>query len=231
MTSNNFCAIDIEGIQLQILEDLNDNDEDVEENVGRFIWPTALPMMKHILKMILPSDECYNDTIIIELGAGCGLLGMGLAASCVFSKVIITDHDDVWLCRNLDLNSDVLGDKVMAMRLDWGNTSEIDSVLNLVLQPSSSARNILIVASDVLYNHSSHENLVRTLHKLSYHNLPTRILIGFLNDRDNDEASFLSVARRVFGSTFPTTTSIMVERKSGDRTKRIELHLIEFIVK
>jgi hypothetical protein len=50
MTDDTTCGIDIGGMHLRIIEDLQDNDEDVEENVGRFVWPTALPMMKHMIQ-------------------------------------------------------------------------------------------------------------------------------------------------------------------------------------
>jgi predicted nicotinamide N-methyase len=226
------CAVDIGGTHhLRIIEDLQDNDEDVEKNVGRFVWPTALPMMKHIREDILPSNT--EDTIIVELGAGCGLLGMGLAATRKFHQVIITDHDDVWLRRNLDLNASILGAEVTAMRLDWDDVSEVQAVSDMIGKTCSAIHDpkLLIVASDVLYNHSSHQKLVHTLRKLSLHGVPTRILIGFLNDRDNDEKLFLSVARVVYGDTFPSSRSIFVEREGKNRSRPMTLHLIDFVIK
>jgi len=232
LRKDEICEIEvIDGLHLKILEDLNQDDEDVEENVGRFIWPTAMPMMKHIHENILPSFT--KNMILIELGAGCGLLGMGLATTHKFHKVIITDHDDLWLHRNLDLNADVLGEEVMAARLDWGNTCEVDNVSTLIQEACKSVDgpNVMILASDVLYNHNSHNKLAHALHKLTSHNVPTRIVVGFLNDRDNDEASFLSVARKTLCDTFPCSKPVSVERKGKNRTRYIELHIIDFIVK
>lgn len=231
--STTTCTIDIgDEVHLHIVEDLDDNndDDDVEENVGRFIWPTALPMMKYIREEILPSST--EDTVVIELGAGCGLLGMGLAAHHKFHRVIITDHDDVWLQRNFHLNSNVLGLEVLCTRLDWGNADEVEAVSNMIHQTNGGIRELLIVASDVLYNHSSHRKLAYTLHKLSQ-DITTRILIGFMNDRGNDEVSFLAAARarEVFGTSFPSSKSIFVERKSNNRRRQIELHMIEFVVR
>lgn len=230
MTDGTTCGIDIGGMHLRIIEDLQDNDEDVEENVGRFVWPTALPMMKHIREHILPAYT--DDTIMIELGAGCGLLGMGLAATRKFHQAIITDHDDEWLRRNLDMNTCILGPEVTAMRLDWADVSEVEAVSNVIEEACSVVPypKLLIVASDVLYNHCSHQKLVNTLHKLSLHGVPTRILIGFLDDRDNDEASFLSVAREVYGDTFPSSKSMFVMRDGKDKSRRMELHMIDFSI-
>lgn len=227
----NIFSVNVGEVFLSILEDLADNDEEVEENVGRFIWPTALPMMKHIREHILPSYP--DDTMLLELGAGCGLLGMGLAATHKFNKVIISDHDDSWLQKNLDINSKILGDEVVSMRLDWGSISEMDSISNIIRQSKDSTckLKLLIVASDILYNHRSHRKLVDTLNTLSSHSIPTRILIGFLNDRDNDEASFLSMAREVFGELCTGSKPIFVERKGKDKSRKIELRLIDWVFK
>lgn len=231
MMSGNISTVDIcDGIHIHIIEDLEDNDGDVEENVGRFIWPTALPMMKYIRDEVLsPSTE---NTVVVELGAGCGLLGMGLAATHKFHQVIITDHDVFWLQRNLQQNSNMLGAEVGLARLDWGNVTEVEAISNIIRKSIIAIHEpkLLIVASDVLYNHSSHQKLADTLHKLSCQGVTTHILIGFMNDRDNDEEPFLSAAREVFGNTFPASIPVFVERKSKDETKQIKLHLIDFVV-
>ena len=52
------------------------SEEETEHNVGRFVWPTAVLMLEHMIS----SGICHYDApLIIELGAGCGVLGMGLA--------------------------------------------------------------------------------------------------------------------------------------------------------
>ncbi|KAL3795269.1 hypothetical protein HJC23_008354 [Cyclotella cryptica] len=228
----NVCHLDIGGgIKLQVLEDLRDDDDDVdvEECVGRFVWPTAVPMLNH-LRREMPA--LASSTIAVELGAGCGVLSMGLAATRHFHNVIITDHDEMWLERNLTLNSKLFGEGLMIMRLDWGNTVEIEAVRALINDACHSMDNpnLLIFASDVLYNHKSHQKLASTLHSLSsIDQIPTRILIGFLSDRDNDEASFLLKARELFGDEFPESKSVFVERKG--KTKTIAMHLIDFVVR
>jgi predicted nicotinamide N-methyase len=228
----NICNLDIGGgITLQILEDLRDEDDDVEERVGRFIWPTAVPMMTHLRREMPPLS---SSTIVVELGAGCGVLSMGLAATCHFHKVVITDHDVMWLERNLALNSMLFGVELIIRRLDWGNAAEIEAVRAIVDEACHSIDfpNLLIIASDVLYNHKSHQYLASTLHRMSsIANIPTRIMIGFLSDRDNDEASFLLNARQLFGDVFPESKSGFVERKGKSKTKEMEMHVIDFVVR
>ena len=241
-------------LSIKILEDLEEetDGQDVEEHVGRFLWPTARPMMKILQEqlLLLHSPDEPEHTIVVELGAGCGLLGMGLALMNNFYKVIITDHDVEWLDRNLELNRHVLtGDdgygtkNVSTMRLDWGNSSEIGTLCSILKQTCQSLKesNLWLVASDVLYNHESHRALATALHRLSSvsssNTNTTRIMIGFLNDRDNDEAKFLPIAREVFENEFPASKSIFVERSqskmNGSSTRtptKMEVHMIDYTV-
>ena len=239
-------------LSIKILEDLEEetDGQDVEEHVGRFLWPTARPMMKILQEQMYSNVSPETEhTIVVELGSGCGLLGMGLALMNNFYKVIITDHDVEWLDRNLALNRHVLtgddGDhtkNVSTMRLDWGNSSEIDTLCSILEQASQSLEepNLWLVASDVLYNHQSHRALATALHRLSSVSSPntnTRIMIGFLNDRNNDEAKFLPIAREVFGNEFPASKSIFAERSqskmNGSSTRtptKMEVHLIDYTV-
>ena len=239
-------------LSIKILEDLEEeaDGQDVEEHVGRFLWPTARPMMKILQEqLLLHSPHETEHTIVVELGAGCGLLGMGLALMNNFYKVIITDHDVEWLDRNLALNRHLLtgddGDRtknVSTMRLDWGNSSEIGTLCSILEKTTQSLKefNLLLVASDILYNHQSHRALATAVHRLSSVSSPntnTRIMIGFLNDRDNDEAKFLPIAREVFGNEFPASKSIFVDRSQsrlkGSHTRpptKMEVHLIDYTV-
>ena len=77
--------------------------------MGRFVWPTAVLMLEHIIS----SSISHHASLIVELGAGCGVLGMGLAHALLsFSQnvpIILTDHDEGWLQRNVTLNKTEIG--------------------------------------------------------------------------------------------------------------------------
>lgn len=81
-------------VELRILEDLASDEEggDVEEHVGRFVWPAAVPMLRHIT--MSSSFDIKKYRLVVELGAGCGVLGMGMAAAAEDLHIILTDHDD-----------------------------------------------------------------------------------------------------------------------------------------
>ena len=66
------------------------------DSTGRHVWPTALPLLKYIIKNQQQIQRKYQEAqkddavepspsssslVVIDLGAGCGVLGMGLAAA------------------------------------------------------------------------------------------------------------------------------------------------------
>jgi len=294
-SSSSYSLVEISPtITLRILEDLSsdeEEDEDVEDSVGRFIWPTSIPLLRQILASFqqptLSSLKTAKKsvTIVVELGAGCGVLGMGLAAvqaqqlqaaqrqqpkdkedgrdspgrtpeeSCTLMHVLLTDHDDEWLQRNLALNKTLLIQQqaktaainVEVARLDWKNTQDIVAIKNRILEflllqiqlaksnlndslensdgvPSGSVH-LMIIGSDILYNHESHKALAFTLWQLSQvatafcqygppmmqqqqPTITTQIILGF-PDRDNCEEAFLPCAREYFGDDFPSSQPIV----------------------
>ena len=95
-----------------------------------------------------------GSSLIVELGAGCGVLGMGLAAAAASTAaeetsdsgrvgsnqspnqklhIILTDHDNEWLQRNVALNETLISETSPAAtmevtRLDWRNPHDIETV-------------------------------------------------------------------------------------------------------
>ena len=274
----------LSSVQLRILEDISSSgdDDDVEENVGRMIWPTAMPLLRHMIMMLQqqqrqqPNKEesllAYGEQqppspcVIVELGAGCGLLGMALAVELEQQQqyyhhdkkdtwpkahFILTDHDDEWLQRNVDLNEKILLDfasttNVQVTKLDWRNANDIARVQHMVEEKvSAHAHNnpcfLTIIGSDILYNHDTHEALAFTLYQLSQlsfaSSTTTRIILAF-PDRDNDEASFASHARTYFGNNFPSSEPLLRKRdlrssntdSGNSRQPKMGLRVIDFTV-
>ena len=69
-------------------------------------WPCAWPTLNFIVRQVLPDILEYreNDPLngrggqrerlrVLELGSGCGLLGIGIAASSKSTDVVLTDPD------------------------------------------------------------------------------------------------------------------------------------------
>lgn len=253
-------------VALKIIEDVSSDDEEdeVEDNVGRFVWPTAVPMLRHMMSSKIIHD---GPSLFVELGAGCGVLGMGLAAAASVAAeetsdpgrngsnnqspnqklhIILTDHDDEWLQRNVALNKTLLSETSPAAatmevtRLDWRNPHDIEAVQHMIQQRLSSMmsdnddcnnkQELVIVASDVLYNHETHKDLAYTLHELTKAaQQSTRIIIGF-PDRDDDEEHFRPFARDLFGEVFVPSKPMVDDRKLDKGGKKMDLRVIDFCV-
>ena len=191
----------------------------MSDNTGRWVWPTAHPLIRYIVekKLLLSKSSTTTDhgtermISILELGSGCGLLGMSLIATAAKScerqqqqlQVIMTDHDIEWLELNSKLNQRVWDSRnhhhLQISSLTWGSTKDIQTLQqqdHLWRNTETKISMDLIVGSDILYDHSSHLSLVMTLQELAIPS--TEILLAYPTHRPEDEASFLSLAQDYF---------------------------------
>jgi predicted nicotinamide N-methyase len=172
---------------------------------GRLVWPTAAPLLERVKREYASSidDETCKSRVgripVLELGSGCGLLGMGLAATGCFD-VTLTDNTDQsvdWLKGNVEINRDVIGDHhVKVARLSWGNqqdAAELEEATRINNTPFE-----LIVGSDIIYDHSSHAALVATMKQFA---LPANARVLLAYPARQDEDAFLSVAKEYFEVT------------------------------
>ncbi|GAA6040918.1 hypothetical protein NBRC10512_003483 [Rhodotorula toruloides] len=153
---------------------------------------------------------------VVELGAGCALVSM--AASRILSSapvageasVLATDVEatvETTLRENLEANS--AGKAVEAAVLDWGELSQeaVDSVVGgRARRPRSDSHHdeetsLTLLATDVLYNPSSHDLLLSTLLSLLQpHSSPAtlpasrRALIAYKRRTEGDDG-FFSLAK------------------------------------
>ena len=106
---------------------------------------------------------------ILELGSGCGLLGMAIAATTPHEVVLTDPGIDVNLSeevscntlsllqRNVDLNQQELGSRASVQQLLWGDEADIAHLLERC------GRFDLVIGSDVLYNPDVYHHLLRTI--------------------------------------------------------------------
>eukprot|EP00985_Skeletonema_marinoi_P007988 scaffold3556_cov129-Skeletonema_marinoi.AAC.1 len=120
-----------------LLHQATNADEDQglsETNTGFVMWPSAVMLSHHISKnpSIVLGDDNSPDGDVMELGAGCGLVGL-TAATLLQNhtdednddKVIFTDYNPVVLenlQKNIDLNDFDVDHKVLG--LDWFDQEE-----------------------------------------------------------------------------------------------------------
>ena len=159
------------------------------DTTGRLVWPTAVPLLKRIKAEYLNEKSSILPMPILEIGAGCGVLGMGLASTGFFD-VTLTDQSVEWLENNVELNRNLVGDNAKVASLNWGDEGDAKQLEATLKAPFK-----LIVGSDVLYDHTSHASLVATIKRFALPGNATAILAY---PTRQDEDAFLSVAREHF---------------------------------
>ena len=155
--------------------DFHGSSRGATDATGTTLWPTALPLLLH-LQLLWPQVQqsvgAQRPVRVLELGAGCGLLGLGLAATCG-ADVLLTESGAAlgespedgtalsWLEQNVELNRGTCesqGGRVAAAKLAWGDADDIAAVHAQVADGFD-----LVVASDVLYDSGRYPELWQTL--------------------------------------------------------------------
>ncbi|GJW81799.1 protein N-lysine methyltransferase METTL21A isoform X1 [Tanacetum coccineum] len=161
------------GYQLQFSQDPN------SKHLGTTVWDASMVLVKYLEKNCRKGKFCpskLKGKRVIELGAGCGVAGFGMAL--LGCDVVSTDQVEVLplLMRNCERNSsrimqmnpdaDSIG-SITAAELSWGNSDHIRA-----LDPPFD----FIIGTDVVYAEHLLEPLLQTMLALS--GPKTTILIG-----------------------------------------------------
>ncbi|KAJ8751393.1 hypothetical protein K2173_016593 [Erythroxylum novogranatense] len=172
--STSAITVEVLGHQLQFSQDPN------SKHLGTTVWDASIVFIKFLEKNCRKGRFCpskLKGKRAIELGAGCGVAGFGMAM--LGCNVVSTDQVDVLplLVRNVERNtsrilqtdpsSDSFG-SIQVEQLDWGNEDHIRAV-----EPPFD----YIIGTDVVYAEHLLEPLLRTLFALS--GPKTTILVGY----------------------------------------------------
>ncbi|KAH7925745.1 hypothetical protein BV22DRAFT_1010672 [Leucogyrophana mollusca] len=128
---------------------------------GHHLWNAALSFASYLDA----NSELVRDRLVLELGAGGGLPGI-VAIQNGAQKAIVTDYPDADLIENLRYNIDQnispdIRDKVVVQGYIWGQGTE--PLLQCL--PKRTDQRIgfdLIIMSDLIFNHSQHDALLKT---------------------------------------------------------------------
>ena len=137
-----------------------------ESNTGKIVWETSYLLLTFLLERKVKLGK------VLEVGAGCGMLGIVLAVSKYAKKVVLTECIDVM--SNLELNvirnASILTTKkdkhlAVARQLDWLAPHHDISRFPRNLQEHSFDT---IVGTDVVYTQSLVEPLLFTLRLMAH---------------------------------------------------------------
>ncbi|KAF8803245.1 hypothetical protein BYT27DRAFT_7195839 [Phlegmacium glaucopus] len=127
---------------------------------GHYLWNAALA-----LASFLDSNrDLYVDRNVLELGAGGGLPSIVTLKNGA-QKVVVTDYPETNLIENLAHNVVENLDVEDRKRIDvqgyiWGQP--VHSLLEPLSLSSQSSKFDLIILSDLIFNHSQHDALLKT---------------------------------------------------------------------
>lgn len=139
----------IGGIPLEIttiaylpIELLMANREKQTEISGQKLWCGSLGIIQYILN----HPAVVADNLVLELGAGTGVLGM-ICRKLGAAVVLLTDHDTISIKH---MNDDCVRNHIDASvkRLDWYKPDIAEWELDTL---SQNLKEVIIVAGDVLY--------------------------------------------------------------------------------
>ncbi|KAK6138281.1 hypothetical protein DH2020_027972 [Rehmannia glutinosa] len=94
---------------------------------GQLVWPGAELLNDYLSQ----NADILRGCSVIELGSGVGITGLLCGRFC--SKVVMTDHNEEILTRNIELHDSsqnlVCSAGLKAEKLEWGNSEQLDCIL------------------------------------------------------------------------------------------------------
>ncbi|CAH9096907.1 unnamed protein product [Cuscuta epithymum] len=181
------------GYQLQFSQDPN------SKHLGTTVWDASMVLVKFLEKNCRKGRFCpakLKGKRVIELGAGCGVAGFGMAL--LGCDVVSTDQIEVLplLMRNSERNTsrvmqtisdpDSFG-SIKVAELNWGDENHIKAV-----EPPFD----YIIGTDVVYTEHLLEPLLQTILALS--GPKTTILLGYEIRSTNVHEKMLEIWKRNF---------------------------------
>ncbi|KAL4810967.1 putative methyltransferase-domain-containing protein [Aspergillus unguis] len=173
--------------------------EETGNSIARHIWDAAIASVMH-LQQIIAGDEGSPNPVLrnilhterngplhaIELGAGCGIVGIALAQLLANCSVLITDLPEVEeiVAKNIAVAQPAQASEVRYRPLEW--EEEIPS--DLFATPSID----LILVSDCTYNADSLPALVSVLSRLVQQS-PHALIFVALKRRHESESIFFDL--------------------------------------
>ena len=174
--------------------------EDAGDSIARHLWdgsqalaqhvdniislenPTTLPLLEYVL-----ISATYRRTNIIELGCGCGTVGISIAQTIPDCDVLLTDLDEAkeLVEANIEKMNPAISSKARFQSLDWLEPLPADL---------ESRKNDLIIVSECTYNTDTLESLVGMLVQLTTRS-PKAVIVVSTKTRHDSEAVFFDLMK------------------------------------
>jgi hypothetical protein len=171
--------------------------EETGDSIARHVWDASLSFLVYIDRPPQGDSQLHallqassgRPLQVLELGTGCGTVGIAFA-QLYRSHVVLTDLEDAMdiLQTNLDMAKALRGSSLRGQVLDWGSD----------LEDSFSSKYDLILVSDCIYNPDSSVRLVTTLLRLVQRSPGALIVVGFKRRHAGDDVFFEHMSKSAF---------------------------------
>lgn len=137
-----------------------------------------MPLLSRVLQ-----GKVSGQIDVLELGAGCGIVGIALAhcfSNCMVQLTDLVEAQDI-LSKNLGQATPAASSSLRGRTLEWNDESG---------EASLECEFNLIIVSDCIYNPDSCPDLVRTLSRVSSASPDVRILVAAKRRHDSEDVFF-----------------------------------------
>jgi precorrin-6B methylase 2 len=158
---------------------------------------------------------------VLELGAGCGIVGIALAQMIPNSAVYLTDLPEAqdMLRMNVDIAKPAQGSSLRLGLLEWGSEIINETLPNRI---------DFVLISDCTYNADSCSALVQTLVGLAQHSQGLKILLAMKRRHDAEAVFEYLLNRNGFHALECTKVAIPPRESNADSIRPvIEIYLYE----
>ncbi|KIW20783.1 hypothetical protein PV08_01361 [Exophiala spinifera] len=184
--------------------------EETGDSIARHIWDASLGFLLYFAKALSPPaiqgatklaallmSSKVRRLRVLELGAGCGIVGIAFA-QIVKCDMLLTDLEDAQeiLASNVQSATPLAGSSISAEVLDWASS----------LDDSSNVNYDLFLVSDCIYNPDSSVHLVETLRQLATRAPNVLVLVGFKRRHEADTIFF----ERMRDTAFQVTETLNI---------------------
>lgn len=207
--------------------------EDAGDSIARHLWDGSLALTAYVDRVIalqalrtLPVLESvlvsatFKRLNVLEIGCGCGIVGIGLAQTIPDCDVLLTDLEEVTelVERNIEAANPAMLSNIDFCPLDWEQP----------LPPAVQSRLFdLIVVAECIYNTDSIPPLVETLLALTQRS-PKAVILISTKVRHGSEALFWDLfAQKGFMQAGKTELPLPGEpgHGYGDSATHVDLYL------
>lgn len=209
--------------------------EDTGESIARHLWDGSLSLTAYLDRVValrsvheapllesVLSSATYKKLNVLELGCGCGVVGIGLAQTVPDCNVLLTDLPEVdeLVERNIEAANPAMSSVIDFAALDW----------EAPLPAKVAARTFdLILVAECIYNSDSIPPLVDTLERLVTRS-PRAVILISTKVRHESEGMFWDLFhKRGFKQNSRTSLPLPGEpgHGYGDSATAVDLYIYQ----